>query len=217
MHAIQERLLAQVDRDPALGQKSLRQIGKNIGEDSAQKIKHHLTQLEKRGLIAVDRKSGVIRRIKSGKISPASGIIAIPVLGYANCGEAAVVAEERPEEFLRVSSRLLPKTKKIFAVRAIGNSLNRAQIGKGRKSIEEGDYVIVDYDNRNPKDGEYVLSIIGGLANLKKFQFDRKNNQVVLSSESTHHHNPIFIHPEDDYLVGGTIVAVLKAGNSSRA
>ena len=214
MHVIQEKLLEQIDKDPNIGKLTLRDIGKKIGDRSAQKIKHHLTQLEKYGLISIDRKSGVIQRTKGGKIKESSSLVAIPILGYANCGQASVIAEERPEGYLRVSSRLLPKTKKIFALRAVGNSLNRAKIGKDEKNLEDGDFAVIDYETTNPKNGDYVLSVIGGLANLKKFKLDKDNEQIILSSESTHNYSPIFIHPDDDYLIGGRIISVLK--NSSK-
>src|SRR3989344_745182 len=210
MHAIQEKLLEQIEKDPNIGKLTLRDIGKRIGDGSAQKIKHHLTQLEKYGLISVDRRSGVIQRTKGGKIKESSTLISIPILGYANCGQASVVAEERPEGYLRVSSRLLPKTKKIFALQAVGNSLNRAKIGKDEQNLEDGDFAIIDYENTNPKNNDYVLSVIGGLANLKKFKLDKGNEQIVLSSESTQKYGPIFIHQDDDYQIGGKIVAVLK-------
>lgn len=210
MHAVQEKLLEQIDKDPSIGKLTLRDIGKRIGDPAPQKIKHHLSQLEKYGLISIDRKSGIIQRTKGGKIKESSTLISIPILGYANCGQASVIAEERPEGYLRVSSRLLPKTKKIFALQAVGNSLNRARIGKGNKSLETGDFAIVDYENTNPKDGDYILSVIGGLANLKKFKLDKENQQIILSSESTQNYSPIFIHQEDDYIIGGKIIGVLK-------
>jgi len=91
-------------------------------------------------------------------------------LGYADCGEAKQIAEEIPEGFLKISSKLLSATKNIFAIQAIGSSMNRAKIGKDNKSIEEGDFVIIDYDDKIPKNGEYFLSIIDGMAkSLKKF------------------------------------------------
>jgi SOS-response transcriptional repressor LexA len=211
MHLVQEKLLEQIDKDPSIGKLTLREIGKRIGDPAPQKVKHHLTQLERFGLISVDRKSGLIQRIKGGKIHESSTLISIPILGYANCGEAAVVAEERPEGYLRVSSRLLPKTKKIFALQAVGNSLNRAKIGKEKRNLEEGDFAIVDYESKNPKNDDYILSVIGGLANLKKFKLDKENEQIILSSESTQNYSPIFIHQDDDYQIGGKIISVLKS------
>jgi repressor LexA len=166
--------------------------------------------LEKNGLIRVDKKNRIIEKVKSGRLKDASSILAVPILGYANCGVASRVAEERPEGFLRVSSKLLSVTKNIFALRAVGNSLNRAEIGKDKKNLEDGDYAVIDYEYKTPQNGDYILSVIDGLANLKKYIWDKENNQIVLMSESTQAHTPIFIHESDEYLIGGKIIQVIK-------
>ena len=68
---------------------------------------------------------------------------------------------------LRVSPRLIlcQDTENLFALRAIGNSMNMANI-KG-ESIGEGDYLIIDTGKSDPADGDLVLSIIDGCANIK--------------------------------------------------
>jgi repressor LexA len=210
MHLLQEKLLEQAERNPKIGALSLRDMGKLVGERSPQKVKHHLVQLEKNGLIKFDRKNQVIEKVREGRLKESHSLIAIPILGFANCGQAAIVAEQRPEGFLKVSARLLPKIKKIFALQAIGNSLNKAEIGKQKKSLEEGDFAIIDYEDVSPKNGDYVLSIIEGMANLKKYKLDKENEQIILYSESSQSHRPIFIHPSDDYIIGGKVIAVLK-------
>ncbi len=139
--------------------------------------------------------------------------ISLPVVGAANCGPAELVAEENIDGYLKVSRKLLPDTKGLFALRASGNSLNKSNI-EG-KNIEDGDFVIIDPNYRYPKDGDYVLSIIDGLANLKKFKIDKKNNQITLVSESTEDYKPIFIHEGDDYVVNGKVVGVIKKPNLS--
>lgn len=216
MHEIQEKILSKIN-DIAVWDITLRGIGKLIGERSPQKIKHHLSQLEKNGLIKVyrkDQKIKKIEKIEGGRLKESDSLIAVPIFGYANCGGAVALAEQSPDGFLRVSSRLLKQSKNIFALKAVGNSLNRAEVGKEKKSIEEGDFVIIDYQNKKPKNGDYILSIIDGCANLKKFVFDKENNQIVLISESTQNYKPIFIHPDDDYLINGKIVQVIKKPSS---
>ncbi|MFA6325456.1 MAG: S24 family peptidase, partial [Candidatus Paceibacterota bacterium] len=94
----------------------------------------------------------------------------------------------------------------LIVVRAIGSSLNMANI-KG-KSIEDGDYVIVDCRNRNPEDGDYVLSVIDGVANMKRFY--RGENEIRLVSESTSEIPPIVIHEDDNYMINGVILMVVK-------
>lgn len=134
--------------------------------------------------------------------------ISIPLVGSANCGPAELLAEENIESYLTVQKDLVHRTSGIFALRASGNSLNRANI-KG-KTVENNDYVLIDSEDRNINDGDYVLSIIGGAANLKKYKYDKKNNQIVLSSESTELFKPILIMPGDDFAINGKMVGVIK-------
>jgi len=136
--------------------------------------------------------------------------ISVPLVGSANCGPATLLAEENIEGYLTVKRDLVPRKSGIFALRASGNSLNRAKI-KG-KNVENGDMVLIDSEDRNIRDGDYVLSIIGGMANLKKYKFDRKNNQIMLLSESTETFKPIIIMPGDDFAINGKVVGVIKRG-----
>ena len=134
--------------------------------------------------------------------------ISIPLVGSANCGPALLLAEENIEGYLTVKKNLVPRASGIFALRASGNSLNKANI-KG-KNIENGDLVLIDSEDRNIKDGDYVLSIIGEAANLKKYTFDKKNGHIVLSSESTEKYKPILIMAGDDFAINGKVIAVIK-------
>lgn len=135
--------------------------------------------------------------------------ISVPLVGSADCGPADMVAEENVEGYLKVSKRILNKMDGVFALRAKGDSMNKAKIG-GR-SIEDGDFVLIDSDYRNPKNGDYVLSVIDGHANLKRFRINKKGTEIKLMPESTNHrHKPIFLSSEDDFMINGKIIAVLK-------
>lgn len=191
-----------------LSRMTLREIGQCVGQEHPQKVKHHLGQLKLKGFLTAEGKpetpfAGGFKRNKLGLLS-------IPILGAANCGEAQLYADEAFEGFLQVSPSMVPKKKGLFAIKAVGASMNRANVGG--KTIEEGDFVIVDRNDRKPRDGDYVLSIIGGQANIKKFIKDRENKQVILLSESSQELPPIYIHPQDlpDYMINGKVVEVIK-------
>ena len=206
MHSIQEKLIKIID-SKNIGKLTLRQIGELIGESLPQKIKHHLSQLERKGFISIDRKNKKITRIN--KQAKADGIfISIPIVGSANCGPANIYADQNIEGYLKISKRLVSNKKEVFAIRAEGNSLNKANIA-GR-NVENGDYVIVDSKNVSPHDGDYVISIIDGMANIKKYRLDKKNSRIVLLSESTQECAPIFIHEADDFMINGKVVDVVK-------
>lgn len=206
LHPLQLKLLNSSD-NINLEKMSLRQIGKLINEKHPQKISHHLDQLQKKGFIRIDRVSGKIIKVKRGKIVN-SDLVNIPILGNANCGEALSFADEYPDGFLKISKRFISRRKNIFAIKAKGNSMNRASI-KGY-NIEDGDYIIVDGENRDPKNDDYILSIIDETANVKKFLVDRKKNQIALLSESTEDYPPIFIHPDDKFMINGVVKYIIK-------
>ena len=190
-----------------IGNLTLRQIGELIKEDLPQTVKHHLSQLERKGFITIDTKNEKITRI-TNKTTADNLLVSIPILGSANCGAATIYADENIEGYLKISKRLIPKQKGIFAIRAQGNSLNRADI-KG-KNIEQGDFVIIDSNQVVPEDSDYILSIIDEMANIKKYRSDPKNERIVLLSESTQAINPIFIHKDDDFRINGKVIDVVK-------
>jgi repressor LexA len=213
LHPIQEKIL-RLAQERNLSTLSLREIGALVGDRSPQKIKHHLQQLEKRGLLKHDRIKGVIARPKQswidGFLAKGVRLLRIPIVGVANCGPAEAVAEENIEGYLRVSSSLLHRqtSARLFAVRADGFSMNRTKVNG--KSIDDGDYLIVDGKDRSPRDGDVVLSVIEGAANVKRFRRDKQHNQIVLISDSTEDFAPIFIHPKDEFLINGKVIDVVK-------
>ena len=75
------------------------------------------------------------------------------------------------------------------------------------------DYVIVDCKQQQ-SNGDYVLSIIDGAANFKKFFKDDSKHEIRLVSESTQEIPPIILHDSDinssGYMVNGVVVRVVK-------
>jgi repressor LexA len=214
MHTLQEQLL-KLAGEKNLGQYTLREIGAFVGEKSPQKIKHHLAQLEKKGLIRVDKAGGVVEKRVQGR--PLAGflknsrLLAIPILGSANAGPATIFANANIEGYLRVSSRLVgkaPSSHRLFALKVDGPSMNRASV-EGKR-IEDGDYIVIDSTPGEPKNNDIVLSVIDGMANVKKYYVDKENNQILLMSESTHDFPAIHIHEDDDFTINGKVIGVIK-------
>lgn len=217
MHPIQEKLLA-LSRSHNLAELSLRTMAERIGMpgESPQKIKHHLLQLQKRGFLTLDRVKGVMARTESkpawakGFLDASARLFSIPVVGTANCGPATIFAEQNVRGFLRVSSRLIGKSKPagLYAIKADGSSMNRAEI-KGRR-IENGDYIIIDSEDHDVRTGDVVLAIIDNRGTVKKFIDDRANGQVVLMAQSSFDYDPIYLHEDDDFTISGKAVSIVK-------
>jgi SOS-response transcriptional repressor LexA len=217
MHPIQEKLL-NLSKDTNLAQISLREMAAAIGlpQESPQKIKHHLQQLEKKGFFTIDRAKGLMGKasllpgLVSGLLTEAASLFSIPIIGTANCGPATLYAEENFEGFLRVSGRLIGRSSPagLYGIKASGSSMNRAEIAG--KKIDDGDYVIIDSNKREPANNDIVLAIIDNKATIKRFIDDRQNGQVILKADSSHDYDPIYLHPDDDFLISGKAVAVIK-------
>lgn len=207
MHQIQKRILNLLENG-TLENISVRQIGLLVGIEHPQQIKHHLGQLEINGLAKYDRESKTLRSlVENGN---ESNLITLPVYGAANCGSATNFADNYIEGYLKVSKKLLNQTNDIIVLEADGDSMNKANING--KSIEDGDYVIVNTNHKSPEPGEYIVSIIDDMANIKKYILDEKNHQIVLMPESTKKYSPIFIGEDelDNYSICGKVIQVIK-------
>ena len=133
----------------------------------------------------------------------------MPILGSANAGPATIFAEGNISGYLRISRNDLNRKNGVFALRVDGDSMNKAKING--KNLEEGDFVLIDSEYKNPKNDDYVLSVIDGCANLKKFERDAKTGTIRLLSESKNpKHKPIYVSSEDDFMVNGRIISVVK-------
>jgi SOS-response transcriptional repressor LexA len=214
MHPIQQKILSLAGTQN-LANLPLRKIGELIEEpNSPQKIKHHIDKLKEKGLLLSEDGGKKWKPAEVG-LDKKSNLVSLPILGAANCGEATMYADGAIEGYLKVSLRILGekfrnKLDDLFVLRASGHSMNRANVHG--KSIDDGDYVIAEKFHGEPRSGEYVVSIIDGLANIKKILIDAKNEHIILAPESNMDFSPIYIHKEDysNYFVGGRVVDVIK-------
>lgn len=217
MHPIQGKLLDLSKREN-LAKLSLREMARNIGmpNESPQKIKHHLLQLQKRGFLKIDRIKGVMERSSEipgwakGLLQKTAQLFSIPIIGTANCGPVTIFAEQNFQGFLKISSKLIGRSKPtgLYAIKTDGSSMNRAKING--KTIEDGDYVIINSKDKSPRTGDIVLAIIDNQATVKRFIDDRQNGQIVLKADSSFDYAPIYLHPDDDFNVNGKVFDVIK-------
>ncbi len=202
MHRIQEKLL-NIAREESIERYSLSELAEKVGAKSPQIIKYHLDKLKAKGfMLSYGMAENTNRNFE---------LVAIPIVGSANCGPADIFADERVQGHLKVSSKLLRTNNRtdLFALRAKGMSMNRARV-QG-EPINDGDFVVVDSKSFQPVEGDYVVAVVDGMANIKKFYPDPLNNQVALISESSEDFGPIFLHEEDqsDAVIVGRVVQVL--------
>jgi repressor LexA len=211
MNILQTQLLNLIASNPEMGSFSLRKIAELLGAKGKPQIaKYHLQQLEKAGLIQVNLEQNILKLVKKGyNHANKSPLFAIPVVGAANCGPAVTYADQKVENYLKISSSLLPRNKnRLFAIKADGDSMNRVDVNG--KTIESGDYVLVDREIINFNNGDIVLAIIDGLATVKEFYRDKIHNRIILKANSDHEYMPIYIGEEDQFIINGKVVDVIK-------
>lgn len=212
MHIIQKQLLDLIATHEDFGSYSLRKMAEMIGaEGKPQTAKYHLQQLEKDGLIQMNLEEGIIKLVKRGYAKASrSPIYSLPIVGSANCGPATIFAEQNVEQYLKISSSLLPRNKKgLYALIADGDSMNKADVDG--KTIESGDFVLVDSEYTGYKTGDVVVAVIDGLATIKKLRNDNVHSRIVLEAVSTEKYLPIYIHAEDDFQLSGRVVGIIKS------
>lgn len=215
MHKTQEKILEKA-REYDLSVIPLRKIAELIEQPAMSPgvLQHHIAQLEKKSLLFIDRKAKTQR---FGEDISDERFFLIPIVGSANCGPATEVAEENIEGYLRVSKKSLTGvSSELIAVRAVGSSMNDAKVitPNGSKApIEEGDLIIVDRQRISIADNlnKYVLSIIGGMANIKKLVKRQYDIALLSESKDQKSYPPILIHEGEDYLVNGGVVGLVKA------
>jgi repressor LexA len=133
-------------------------------------------------------------------------------VGSANCGPATIFAEQNVDQYLKISSSMLPRNKSnLYAIIADGDSMNKAKIGEEEKTIESGDFVLVDSEYKNYKTGDIVVAVIDNMATIKRFKEDKPNNRIILEADSTEKYLPIFIHEGDNFLLSGKVVGIIKS------
>lgn len=213
MHLIQKKLLGIIPNNKDIGNLSLRKIAELVGVDGKpQIIKHHLTQLEKAGLIQLNLKSNILKLVVQGKNQLSSSLYSLPIMGSANCGPANICAEQNIEKYLKISSSMLQRNKKgLFALVADGDSMNKAEING--QTIENGDFILINNEIKFYKNNDIVVAIIDGMATIKRYIKDTKNNRIVLSADSTEDYMSIYIEEGDNFLLNGKVVGIIKKHN----
>lgn len=174
---------------------TLEEIGAHFKLSSLATVHKHLTNLERKGLIA--RKWNLSRAIEITPPQKASKAIELPLLGRVAAGAPIEAIETQdtltiPEEFIR-------RPRNAFALRVQGESM----IGEG---ILDGDYIVVE---KRPvaDNGETVVAVVNGEATVKKLYRDRGGK--IRLQPANPQMEPIMVK-EKEVEVRGVVVAVLR-------
>ncbi|MEK7494274.1 MAG: transcriptional repressor LexA [Patescibacteria group bacterium] len=132
----------------------------------------------------------------------------VPVVGMANAGAATMFADQYIEGYLKVSKRIVRDASNIFAIQVSGTSMNKAKVNG--KTIQNGDFILVDSTHKHYNNGDKVLVAIDGFATVKTFRTIDGKNIALLPESSDKKHKPIFLTEDDDFVINGKVIDVLK-------
>jgi len=166
---------------------------------SLNSIKQYLDALEEKGFLKRERKKRGITLLEDEEAKT----VKIPLLdSRVACGAPTSFLEDSAIDFLEVSKKLVPNFHKAFSFRCAGDSMDEA-------GIADGDFVIVEPQPVEVRDGDLVLANISDCGTVKRF---RKNDQMIsLFPESSNSiHKPIFLHSSDEGIIVGKIISILK-------
>lgn len=197
MHEIQRKLLdfLQVNNSEALG---YNEIGRAIGIDHPQKIKHHLQQLEKKGYIRREEKNQTFILLKD----PISDIVFLPLYGLAKCGQRDLNDDGSVDKF-PVSTRLfnIKTPNEFFLVKAEGDSM--------LPTIKDGDLVIVRKQPAVDFAGQTALVVHQGTARIKNVIWKSDLNYGLLISTNPEY-KPMEFTVDDQFLIHGVVKHVVS-------
>lgn len=171
---------------------SLRAIGSAVGYSSPRSVQLMLERLKKRGFLSYSR--GVIRlRLRAPVMSEET--VDVPLVGSVACGLPSL-AQQDPEAFVQVSTKIARRGHTYFLLRARGSSMNKA-------GINDGDLVLVR-QQATAKNGDRVVALVNHEATIKHFH--REGNIVVLRPNSTERrHKPIIL--SDTFMIQGVVIS----------
>jgi repressor LexA len=198
---------------------TIREIGERLGIRSTNGVNDHLKALERKGFLTREKdKSRTLRLTRpvsspGGRlpaaaartdvvrsIVPQSNLVSVPILGRVAAGEP-ILAEEQALGRVQVDSFLIGQSKKVFALKVVGDSM----IEDG---IHDGDYLFVKKQSV-AHSGEIVVAMIEGEATCKRYfpEGDRIRFQPANARL-----RPIYVHKDEfrETSILGVVVGVYR-------
>lgn len=159
--------------------------------------------LEKKDLIRRDADKKLFL-VENDNYANFENIFSMPMYGLASCGEALAFADGNVDGYLQISKSLFRQENpaKLFAVKALGDSMNKEGIG-------DNDYVVFEKTEAGDYEGKIVVAVINGMATIKRYK-KLPHGIIGLFPQSTNKiHQPIYLDESDSILIAGIFKKVL--------
>ncbi|PIP27215.1 MAG: hypothetical protein COX30_03035, partial [Candidatus Moranbacteria bacterium CG23_combo_of_CG06-09_8_20_14_all_39_10] len=180
--------------------KHLEELGIEVG--SLKGTMQVIEALERKDL--VKRDGTKLFLVENDNYANLENIFSMPMYGLASCGEALAYADGNVDGYLQISKSLFRRDDpaKLFAVKALGDSMNKEGIG-------DGDYVVFEKSDATDFEGKIVVAVINGMATIKRYK-KLAHGMIGLFPQSTNRvHQPIYLDESDAILIAGIFRKVL--------
>lgn len=178
---------------------------KGVKEKGVKGVAQVVESLEKKDLIKRD----IFRKlylVENENLSEGlEGVFQVPVYGLASAGDALAFAEDNMDGYLQISESLVRPSAgvKLFAVKTLGDSMNK-------DGINDGDYVIFEKkDSDFVYDNKIVVAVVNGLATIKHYRSLGNGVIGLFPNSANAFHQPIYIHESDSFMIAGVFKKVL--------
>lgn len=135
---------------------TIREIGAKLSIKSTNAVNDHLKALERKGYL--NRSESKSRALVP--VDTHEDMVEVPLLGRIAAGTPILAVENR-EDTVRIDRFFLGRSKEVFALRVVGQSM----IGDG---IHDGDFIFVRKQQHGAT-GEIVVAWIDGEATVKRY------------------------------------------------
>lgn len=207
MNPLQQKLLDILkNRRGNLEPLSLRDIGERLGIGrKAQSVAHHLSQLERKGLIrkisSASKRYAVLTKI------PIPETVKINMYGFAQCGPNGPVGEDRVLDRIPLPTKTfgIYNPDDFFLLKARGESMEPV--------IKEGNLILVR-KQEDADDGTVAAVVHDGMMKIKKVikKGVGANRQVFLVSKNKNFEDEVITEAEDNVKICGIVKAVITVG-----
>lgn len=174
---------------------TLRQIADAVGVKAVSTIYEHLYNLEKEGFIKRSKRGKNIEFVKE-KVSLSPKGTEVPVLGFITLG-LPIEPYTDLDAKISIPPTFIRGNRRIFALKAKGNSMENEQ-------IKDGDYIICE-QTQNAKNGDFIIALLdNGTTTLKKFF--KEETRIRLESTKSKI-GPIFVK---NVKIQGKVIGLIR-------
>ncbi|WP_298247271.1 S24 family peptidase [uncultured Christiangramia sp.] len=168
LHETQRSLLKLLQSN-ILDPLTIRELQDELGVSSPSVVHHHITQLEKKGLLKRNPSNPKDYQLLD---EPEKPVAYLNLYGMAQCGPNGTLLDGNPIDRIPISSKLINfSTDEAFLVQAKGDSM--------KPKIKSGDLIIAKKVNI-AEDGDIIVCVYNEVVLIKKFYLN--DGHIILHS-----------------------------------